>query len=321
MGGVDGGVGKIGGGGNGGQVCEECGGISQTRGGGYCSADRQYFINGGNGRYQFNPSSPLGTCTWIECVPDFSSPTGETCTEYNEILTYSECSSKSNGTFEMLGETEFTTEEIYTDLINCFDYRHNEDRYNRDGAGTILFQNKPTKRFDVDYYEGPPLADVTANKGCGLGVVSNGHGRLSTCDEPQIMGTLLTHWQFGDASGTTPNAPKTPIKSCLLPKNWTPQDTIRFIDDHWQTIGNPSDRGPAQHPLKRNPSPFTFRKTDTNKKINYASRNSKVLQVTEENQIIYKLIKTIQNGKYIDICAPIFGMIEEYQNLPDCVNT
>jgi hypothetical protein len=307
------------GGGNNGKACEDCPWLSTLYEGGYCSADRQYFINGGNGKYKPNGDLGAGTCTWTECEYDASSPTGQTCTEYQEVLSWAGCMSKnSSAVYDNFGDTEFTTEEIYTELINCFDYRHNSDRYNRNGAGTILNHALPEVSVDI-FGSIEPGNSVSANKGCGLGVVSNGHGRLSNCDDAQSMGTLLNHWQFGDESDATPNAPKTPIKSCILPRNWTPQDTINFIQDHWQTTGNPEDRGPSQHPRKRpGSSGFTFRKSDTNLKINYKHNNDKNDIVNGEYGLIYKLIKTTQNGKIINICAPIFDLNEEYKYLPNC---
>lgn len=312
------------GGGGGGGSCEDCG-ISVHWGGSYCTSRQRHFINAGDGPYV--PSSTwssgyLGLCTWLECVQDPSSSTGLTCTEYEEQKTWFQCRDL-NGQWQAFGSGDVTLEEVQSlgYLKNCFDARWNDERYNRDGERTIRDQKVPSSistsynDAEGDIFSIEEL--IEANKGCGLGVSSNAHGRIVQCDDAQTMGTLINHWEYGDKSGSIPNAPKTPIKTCLLPRKWTTQDTLNFISDHWTDplTTNPGDRGPSIFPSRRpgGAPGFTFRSTDSNKKLNYAKTD-------EKYSIQYKIIKTVQNGKQIDICAPVFGLSSEYENLPNCEN-
>lgn len=324
-----GGVDTIGGGPDtpgtgGGGSCEDCGG-GDFWGGSYCTFRQRHFINAGDGAYvpsEAWSSDYTGQCTWLECVQDPSSSTGLSCTEYEGQKTLFQCRDV-NGQWQPFNNATVTLEElkIFGFLKNCFDARWNEERYNRDGQTTIRDQIVPSAIETDDTYGGG--GDIVsyeelreANKGCGLGVSSNAHGRIVQCDDAQTMGTLINHWEYGDKSGSIPNAPKTPIKTCLLPRKWTTQDTLDFIGDHWTNplTTNPSDRGPSIFPSRRPGAPgFTFRSTDSNKKINYAKRD-------DEYSISYKMIKTVQNGKQVDICAPVFGLSSEYENLPNCEN-
>ena len=323
----DGGVGSISdgpttdGGDNG--NCEDCG-SSVSWGGSYCTSRQRHFINAGDGPYVPSDawdSGYLGLCTWLECVQDPSSSTGLSCTEYEGQKTLGECRGV-NGQWQAFEPGTVTLEEVerLNYLKNCFDARWNDERYNRDGERTIRDQIVPSAfstQYDTgggDIFSYEEL--IEANKGCGLGVSSNAHGRIVQCDDAQTMGTLIDHWAYGDKSGSIPNAPKTPIKTCLLPRKWTTQDTLDFISDHWTDplTSNPSNRGPSIFPSRRpGAPPFTFRSTDSNKKINYAKRD-------DEYSISYKMIKTVQNGKQVDICAPVFGLSSEYENLPNCEN-
>jgi hypothetical protein len=311
-------------GGGGGGSCEDCPN-DDWWGGSYCTSRQRHFINAGDGPYvpsQTWDGGYLGLCTWLECVQDPSSSTGLTCTEYEAQKNWFECTINLKGQWQPFESGTVTLEEVESlgYLRNCFDARWNDERYNRDGERTIRDQIVP-RAVSTSFGGGEGdiffIEELTeANKGCGLGVSSNAHGRIVQCDDAQTMGTLINHWEYGDKSGFEPNAPKTPIKTCLLPRNWTTQDTLDFISDHWSQplTSNPGDRGPSIFPSRRPEAPgFTFRSTDSNKKLNYAKTD-------EKYSIQYKIIKTVQNGKQIDICAPVFGLSSEYENLPNCEN-
>jgi len=312
-----------GGGGGGGGSCEPCH-STDIWGGSYCTFRQRHFINAGDGPYVPSnswSSAFLGLCTWLECLQDPGSSTGLSCTEYEDQKTLYGCRDL-NGQWQPFEPGTVTLEEVESlgYLKNCFDARWNDERYNRDGERTIRDQIVPSSLSSYNAGGGGDIVSIEqlseANKGCGLGVSSNAHGRIVQCDDAQTMGTLINHWEYGDKSGSIPNAPKTPIKTCLLPRKWTTQDTLSFISDHWTdpVTSNPGNRGPSIFPSRRPGAPgFTFRSTDSNKKLNYA-------KIDEKYSIQYKIIKTVQNGKQIDICAPVFGLSSEYENLPNCEN-
>jgi hypothetical protein len=151
--------------------------------------------------------------------------------------------------------------------------------------------------------EGVPVARQAygmAEKGCGWGVISNARGLLQNCKRESQMGTLINHWNYYN-----------PIKTCLLPKNWTAEDTKKFIDDHWKFgLSWNANRGPKTVPGYLQTSGFAPARS-----LQYASKYS---SSPPNLGVVLKKVGSYQNGNYVEICTPIFAFDADLSNLPDC---
>ncbi len=266
--------------------------------GGMCSKNTFSFINGGEGYYGYRG---FGTCEYTKCIPDAEAPNGQEC----EDLSFSNvdndfCDSIAGDwtqesppqgaesldgsvviatLFKSTEQWPGTTPEEAGLEINCL---QNQNRYEPSSTGV------PANSTEFRLGEA----------GCAKAVISNARGLLQNCKRESQMGTLINHWEYD-----------TPIKTCLLPKNWTAEDTKKFIEDHWEFgLSSNANRGPKTVPGYQQTSGFAPRS------LQYAPKSS-------SNQILGVILKKVgsyQNGNYVEICTPIFAFDADLSNLPDC---
>jgi hypothetical protein len=280
--------------------CIECEGNYSFFQGGFCQTDNESFINKGERAYKIDS----GKCVYIKCIPNIEFPDGQQCIEITESS---------------------VTENVCTSYIG--DWRAG-DAPNSDLNGSVVTQssfessefpgNTPEELGEFNCfknenrYEAPDKLPVSSSKhwsggdSCGWGVISNGFGLISNCKRSHQMGTLINHWDYSVPGSPTPEK----IKSCLLPKKWTFEDTKKFIEDHWiNGLSWNANRGPKTVPGYGEVQGFVdFR-------ISYpSSKNTS----SDGAPIVFKKIKTIHNGEQIEICTPIFSLDADLSNLEDC---
>jgi hypothetical protein len=266
--------------------------------GGMCNENTFSFINRGEGSYSYRGQ---GTCEYTKCIPNEVAPNGQECEDLsftNVNVDFCESiigdwtqesppqgadllsgSVVINSSFESTQKWPGSTPEEAFIEQNCL---QNPNRYEPSSTGVPA--NSTEFRLSTD--------------GCAKAVISNARGLLQNCKRESQMGTLIEHWEYG-----------TPIKTCLLPKNWTAEDTKKFIEDHWEFgLSWNADRGPKTVPGYQQTSGFAPRS------LQYAPKSSS----NQTLGVILKKVGSYQNGNYVEICTPIFAFDADLSNLPDC---